>query len=109
MLPQDLPDVRSELTGSLPANLPRAAYMEAEGGTYFWWVVTAKSVDHPAQPGQAAAVVTQKRCSWCTAVVGLVRPTFASSKRHNGLCVFSCCMQVLPSAAEPGKLCTLRP
>lgn len=37
LLRQDTPDVRSELTGSLPANLPTAAYMEAEGGTYFWY------------------------------------------------------------------------
>lgn len=36
VLPQDLPDVRSE-AGILPADLNQAAYMKAEGSTYFWY------------------------------------------------------------------------
>lgn len=36
VLPQDLPDVRFE-AGILPADLNQAAYMKAEGSTYFWY------------------------------------------------------------------------
>lgn len=63
LLPQDLPDVRSELTGSLPQNLDRSAFMETEGGTYFWCVVceACHCFQLPAAatslPGQAAAII----------------------------------------------------
>lgn len=89
LLPQDLPDILSELTGFLPQNLDRSAFMETEGGTYFWCVlceachsvtVANCQLRPPAGLGrQQPSSVVQSVSVVFTAVVRLFSFAFASA------------------------------